>query len=130
MKYKISPQYKKSITEVETWKNDAGETLKHITQWRWGTWYSDEKPDLSEYDPEVGTDPYSLCEELELDSLDDGDSDWEFPDSWIDEKIEKFLEMWDEEWHEAPEQFGFFEEDTEFWISGPIDVEESDVKSE
>ena len=56
--------------------------------------------------------------------MDDGDSDWEYPESWDDEDIEKFQEAWDSEWHEAPEQFGFREEDTTYWINGPIEVTE------
>lgn len=123
MTYKISNGYKKSIVETEIWTNDAGEELKHITVWRWGNWTTEGEPDLSDYDPEVGCDPYDLAEEIELGDMSDGDGDWEFPDSWDEEKRDEFLEAWDEEWHEAPEKFGFTEQDTEYWISGPLEVE-------
>jgi hypothetical protein len=122
--YKISNQYKKNVIETETWTNDEGETITHTTVWRWGEWITNEKPDLSKYDPDKGIDPYDLAEEVELGSMDDGDSDWDFPESWDDEQIETFMQVWDEEWHDAPEQFGFVENDTTYWISGPLEIEE------
>jgi hypothetical protein len=126
MSYRISTRYKKSVVETEIWKNDANETLKHTILWRWGSWISEDEPDLSKYDEETGIDPYSLSDNVDLESTDDGDDDWEYPSSWDEKKIEEFHEAWDELWHDAPDTFGFREEDTEFWITGPLDIEEID----
>jgi hypothetical protein len=124
MPYKVSPLNKKSVTEVEKWTKD-GETLKHSIGWRWGTVIVQEKPDLSEYDPETETiDVYSDWD-CELDSCDDGCwEEWEYPDSWTEEDIEKFQEAWEEEWHEAPTSMGWQEDDTELWFSGPLEITE------
>ena len=124
MRYRISTKFKKNVVETEMWSNDDGEMLKHITLWRWGSWIASEKPDLSKYDESVGADPYLLADEVDLESTDDGDDDWEYPDSWDDDKITEFHAAWDEEWHDAPDKFGFFEMDTEFWVLGPLEVEE------
>jgi hypothetical protein len=45
-------------------------------------------------------------------------------DTNIREDIEKFTELWDEEWHDAPLQMGFLEDDTVMWITGPLDIAE------
>jgi len=127
MAWKVSTIEKKSVTEVETWRNDAGEILKHIIGWRWGAWIvnDDEKPDLSGYDEEEGMDPYSLGDDVQLDSMDDGVyEDWEYPASWKKKDIRKFEKLWDEEWHEAPGMMGLQEDDTEYWVRGPLEVEE------
>lgn len=124
MAYKVSPLNKKSVTEVETWTKD-GEVLKHSIGWRWGSVIMDEKPDLSEYDPDnESIDVYSEWD-CSLDSCDDGCwEEWEYPASWTDEDKEKFEEAWEEEWHEAPLNMGFEEGDTELWFTGELEITE------
>lgn len=124
MAWKVSPQYKKSVTEVERWSKN-GEELVHRIGWRWATITVEEAPDLSDYDPE--TDEIEVYDEwsASLDSCDDGVwEDWEYPASWTSEDIEKFQELWDEEWHEAPLSLGWQEEDTQLWFTGPLEIEE------
>jgi hypothetical protein len=123
MAWMISNLEKKSVTETETWVKD-GETLTHEIGWRWGRWRTDEKPDLSSYDESVGCDP-SDAFDAEQDSMDDGCwEEWTYPDSWSDEDIEAFEEKWDEDWHDAPLNMGFTEEDTVVWVMGPLDIQE------
>lgn len=123
MIYKISPLNKKSVTEIETWTKD-GETLRHSIGWRWGSVTMQEKPNLNDYDPNVGIDVYSKWN-CELDSCNDGCwEDWEYPDNWTEEDIEKFQESWEEEWHEAPLSLGWTEDDTELWFSGELEIKE------
>lgn len=127
MAWKVSTVHKKCVTEVETWRNDKGEVLKHTTQWRWGSWIvrDDDEPSLDGYDPDKGMDPYSLGDEVELESMDDGDDyGFEYPASWKKKDIKKFEKLWEEEWHEAPLMMGLTEDDTEYWVTGPLDVEE------
>lgn len=127
MAWKVSPAHKKSITEIEIWRNDKGEYLKHTTQWRWGSWIvrDDAKPKLEGYDPEKGMDPYSFGDEVELEGMNDGDDyGFEYPASWKKKDIKKFEKLWEEEWHEAPITMGMQEDDTEYWVCGPLDIEE------
>ena len=70
--YKISTAEKKNVIETEKWKNVNGEVITHITGWRWGSWTSSSKPNLEDYDEEVGCDPYELSYDMDLESLDDG----------------------------------------------------------
>ena len=124
MPYEISTTHKKCVTEVETWTKD-GETLKHSIGWRWGSVTVDDEPDLSDYDPE--TDEIDVYGEwgAELISCDDGCwEDWEYPESWTEEDIEKFQEAWEEEWHQAPLDLGWREDDTALYFSGPLEVKE------
>ena len=123
MAWKITNLHKKNVTETETWTKD-GESLKHQTGWRWGTWRTQEEPNLTDYNEEEGCDPMDMWD-AEMDSTDDGCwEEWTYPDSWSDEDIEKFTELWDEEWHEAPLQMGFLEDDTVMWVTGPLDIAE------
>ena len=126
MAWKVSTAQKKSVTDVETWTNDKGEVLKHVTGWRWGTWIvnDEKKPDLGEYDEEEGMDPMDLGDDVELWSTDDGVyEEWDYPDSWKKKDIRKFEKAWEKEWHEAPINLGFSQDDTETWICGPLDIE-------
>jgi len=125
MAWYISNAEKKNVTETETWTKD-GETLTHETGWRWGKWRTETEPDLSKYDEDQGCDPCDMFD-AEMDSTDDGCwEEWTYPDSWSDEDIEKFEELWEEEWHDAPLSMGFVEDDTILWVRGPLDIEESE----
>lgn len=124
MRYKVNPVNKKSVTEIERWTKD-GETLTHSIGWRWGAVICNEAPDLSEYDP--NSQQIEVYDEwdCELDSCEDGVwEDWEYPESWSEEEIEEFQEAWDEDWHDAPLNLGFEEQDGELWFSGLLEVEE------
>ena len=123
MAWYISNAEKKNVTETESWTKD-GEILKHQTGWRWGKWRSETEPDLSSYDEDQGCDPCDMFDAT-MDSTDDGCwEDWTYPASWSDDDIEKFNELWEAEWHDAPLSMGFVEDDTILWVQGPLDIEE------
>lgn len=124
MRYRVGPLNKKCVTEVERWSKD-GEDLVHRIGWRWGYVLMNEKPDLSDYDPE--TEWINVYEDwdCELDSCDDGCwEEWEYPESWTEEEQEAFQEAWEEDWHDAPLNMGFTEEDTELWFEGEFEITE------
>jgi hypothetical protein len=130
MAWIVSPLYKKHTTQIETWRNSSGQQLKLTTVWRWSSWnVGDEEPDLSSYDPDSGIDPYALGQEVELVSAGDGDEHWEYPQSWTDEDKERFHELWEELWHDAPNEMGFVDDDTDYWIGGPLSVEQEEYGS-
>lgn len=130
MAYRVSPQNKKCVTEVETWTKD-GEMLVHRIGWRWASVLVDEEPDLSDYDPE--TDEIEVYDEwgASVEGCSDGVwEEWEYPENWSDEDKEKFQELWDEEWHEAPLNLGWHEEDSQLWFTGPLEIEEIESTDE
>lgn len=123
MRYRISPLNKKSVVEVTKWKK-GDEVLKYSVVWRWGSVFMDEKPDLTDVDADSEINVYDEWD-CELDSCDDGCSDdWDYPESWSDEDIEKFQDAFSEDFYEAPAAFGFEEDDTELWFIGELEVTE------
>ena len=127
--YKISTAEKKNVIETEKWKNANGEVITHITGWLWGSWTSSSKPNLEDYDEEVGCDPYELSDDMDLESLSLNDGcweEWEYPESWDAAKITEFEDLWSEEWTEAPATWDFEKCGIETWIKGPIEVEETE----
>jgi hypothetical protein len=125
MAWYISNLEKKNVTETETWTKD-GETLTHETGWRWAKWRTETEPDLTNYDEDEGCDPCDMFD-AEMDSTDDGCwEEWTYPDSWTDEDIAEFEEKWDEEWHEAPLNMDFEQDDTILWVRGPLEIAEID----
>ena len=123
MRYRVGPLEKKSVTEIESWEKD-GELIKHSIGWRWAYVIMNEKPDLSDYNPNTEEiDAYEW--DCELDSCDDSCwEEWEYPESWTDEDIKKFEEDWAENFHDAVLELGFNEQDTELWFTGPIEITE------
>lgn len=125
MAWKISTKYKKSIEEVETFtKDDMTITRRH--GWRWGHATFAEKPDLSNYDEDIGIDVYSGEFGDVLDhEFDDGCwEDWEYDDALTPEQIEEIEAAWEEDWTSGIEDLGWENEDWEVIFTGPLEVEE------
>ena len=122
MPYKITPEFKKNVTEVEVWKKDD-QYLKRIHGWRWGEYIAEEEPGLSGYDPEEGIDVLSL--DGEQGDLDDGQyEEWEFPEGMDEEDQQRILDAWESDWHEGITDLGWEEWESELWFRGPLNVEE------
>lgn len=125
MSWNISTVEKKSVTQREIWVKDGREAVYEIG-WRWGTVTVPNKPDLSNYDPVVGIDPFSEWD-VEDHSFHDGCwSDWEYPDDMTDEEREEFETAYDEEGDDGIYALGWQIEDTEYHFSGELSVEEID----
>ena len=123
MAWMISNQEKKNVTETETWTKD-GETLTHETGWRWGKWRTETAPDLSKYDEDEGCDPCDLFD-AEMDSTDDGCwEEWTWPDEVDEEEAERLEDIYNEDAEEGLENEDWVLDDTEYWVSGPLDIEQ------
>lgn len=134
----VSTYYKKSIEEVEHFVKDGMEIV-HRTGWRGGSWTvytNDGNPPEFEFDYVPGGDgnkdsiDINNCysgniEEVELIETFDGcweDDEW--PDD-IDEDDRAALEAAIEEegYYSGLEENGWWHNDTEMWIWGPILIE-------
>ena len=123
MPYKITPEFKKKVTEIEIWKKDD-QYLKRIHGWRWGEYIAEDKPDFSDYDPEEGIDVLSL--DGEQGDLDDGQyEEWQFPEGMDEQDQQRILDAWASDWHEGITDLGWEEWESELWFRGPLNVEEA-----
>jgi hypothetical protein len=124
--YKVSTEHKKSITEKNFYTKD-GQTICYSIGWRWGYVRYEEKPDLSNYNPETDEiEIYELGDVVDH-SYDDGCwADWEFPDNMDEEEKERIQEIYEEEYDEGLENEGWTLDKCEVWLSGPLLVEEED----
>jgi hypothetical protein len=130
--WKISTREKKSCEEREFWTKD-GKTLVRINGFRWGTFTvetSDDAPPegITEENPD-GVDMYGYFGDnaedgAELDSMDDGwYGDWEFPEDMTEEEQQHILDGYDEDGYDFMETDGWYNDETEAWLFGPLDIE-------
>ena len=129
--WELSTDYKKNAIERQFWYKD-GVTIIREDGYRWGkfTTESDEKPDIDLHNDdgyEIGEDEY----EWEMWSMDDGCwSDWEFPDDMSDEEREQIENAWDENYYEGLEELGWSNDDTEYYLNGPLRLINKDTGEE
>lgn len=123
MSYKISTIEKKSITQREIWIKDGRQAVYEIG-WRWGYVTIPNEPDLSNYDPSEGIDPYELGDIEDQEFIDGCWSEWEYPDDMTEEEQEEFDTAYDEEGDEGIMNLGWQIDDTEYRFTGPLEVEE------
>jgi hypothetical protein len=121
----ITNQHKKNAVEKQFWYKD-GKTVIKEEGFRWGRWSceSDEVPEIDLENPdgyEVGFTDY----EWEMDEMVDGCwVEWTFPDDMSDEEREEIENAWNEEFYEGLEELGWSNDDTEYWIYGPLMIED------
>lgn len=128
----ISTREKKSCEEREYWAKD-GKTIVRITGFRWGTFTvttsDDNPPEGITEENEDGIEMYSYFGDnaedgAELDMLDDGwYADWEFPDDMDEVERQRIMDGWDEDSYDFLESDGWYSDETECWLSGPLDIE-------
>jgi hypothetical protein len=127
MSWKLSTIEKKSCTQIEFFKK--GElTAQREIGWRWCWARYNEKPDLSDYDP--NKDQVELYALGDIDDMEQDDGCWEewtWPEGVDEEESERLEEIYNEEYDEGLEIEGWVLDDTEYWVSGPLElVEEED----
>ena len=119
MKYRISPEYKKSTYEVQEFiKGDK--KITYTTVWRYAIFEceSDTKPVLLE-----GQDIYQTLDNVEFLESADGDCYYDY-ENISDEEIDKLEEFFNE--------YAIYELEEEGWIAGdctwyfdcPVEIEE------
>ena len=124
--WKLSTLEKKSCTQIEYFKKGDLVAQREIG-WRWCWANYEEKPDLSNYDPDKDQiELYSVGDVVDMVQDDGCWEEWEYPESWDAAKITEFEDLWSEEWTEAPATWDFEECGIETWIKGPIEVEETE----
>jgi hypothetical protein len=130
-RWQITNLHKKSAVERQFWNKDGREFIKE-EGFRWGIWEceSDERPDIDLDNP----DGYELTAteyDWEMIEMTDGCwVDWTFDSSFDEEEQEQIQELWDEEYFEGLEGEGWFVDETEQWIFGPITLKNLDTEEE
>jgi hypothetical protein len=122
--WKLSTAEKKSCTQIEFFKKGELVAQREIG-WRWCWARYSEKPDLSDYDP--NKDQIELYSIGDVDDMEQDDGCWEewtWPDDVDEEEVERLEEIYEEDGDEGLENEGWVLEDTEYWVSGPLDVEQ------
>ena len=122
--WKLSTQEKKSCTQIEYFKK--GELVaEHSIGWRWCWARYKEKPDLSNYDASKDEiELYTLGDLIDMEQDDGCWDDWSWPEGVDVEEFERLEDIYNEEGDEGLENEGWVLEDTEYWVSGPLEVEQ------
>jgi hypothetical protein len=122
--WKVSTLDKKSCVQIEYWKK--GElTAQREVGWRW-CWASyNEKPNLSDYNPNKDQiELYSLGDVVDLEQTDGCWESWSWPDDLDQEECERLEAIYEEDWDEGLENEGWELDETEIWVSGELELEE------
>jgi hypothetical protein len=57
-------------------------------------------------------------------------ADWTFPEDMPEEERERIQTLWEEEWFDGLEGDGWYNDETEHWIYGPILLKNEDTGEE
>lgn len=122
MTWRVSTREKKNVTQIEYWTN--GElSARRETGWRWGQWDYDTKPDLSIYREDEQHEVYEFGDVVDS-SQDDGCwAEWIWPEGMSVEETDRLESIFDDESYEGLENEDWELEETEYWVTGPLDVE-------
>lgn len=133
--WKVSTIEKKSCEEREIWTKD-GKTVTRINGFRWGTFSvettDDNPPDGITTENDDGINMYDHSgdniEQIELDSMDDGwYGDYEY-DGFEDDELQAFTKELEEadDYYEFLEENDWYNDETEAWLSGPLEITKQD----
>jgi len=124
MTWKLSTAEKKSCTQIEYFEKGDLVAQREIG-WRW-CWarYSD-KPDLSNYNPDKDqVELYDLGDVTDMEQDDGCWEDWTWPDEVDEDEVERLSDIYEEEGDEGLENEGWILKETEYWVSGPLELEQ------
>jgi hypothetical protein len=130
-RWQITNYHKKNAVERQFWHQDGREFIKE-EGYRWGIWEceSEERPDIDLDNP----DGYELTVtdyDWEMQEMTDGCwVDWTFKEGFDEEEQEQIQSLWDEEYFEGLENAGWYNEETEQWIFGPLTLRNLDTGEE
>lgn len=129
--WRISTVEKKSCEEREIWIKE-NQTIVRINGFRWGSFTVETTdncaPEGITADNPDGIDMYSYFSDnaengAELDSMDDGWlGDWEFPNDMDEDEQQRIIDGYDENSYEFMENDGWFNDETEAWLFGPLEI--------
>lgn len=122
--WKLSTAEKKSCTQIEFYKK-GDLVAQHEIGWRWCWARYKEKPDLSDYDSEKDqVELYSLGDVEDMEQDDGCWDSWTWPDDIDEEEQERLEEIYNEEGDDGFENEGWVPEETEYWVSGRLEMEQ------
>jgi hypothetical protein len=122
MTWRLSTVDKKSVTEIQTWT--IGKlTATYELGWRWGYWEYETKPDISKHDPNGQTDVYDFGEVGDQEQDDGCWAEWNWPEEMDSDEIERLEDIFNEEGSEGLENEGWSNDDTEYFVTGPLKLE-------
>lgn len=129
--WKITNNHKKNAVERQIWIKDDLTVIKE-EGFRWGVWSceSEDKPDIDLDNPD-GFEIEASDYEWDMEEMVDGCwVEWTFPDDMDEEEQERIQELWDENSFEGLEGDGWQNDETEYWIYGPIKLTNDDTGEE
>lgn len=132
--WKISTTEKKNCEEREQWVHEEkGWNIVRINGYRWGTFTvettDDNPPEDIDPDNPDGINMYEYFSDnaedgAQLDSMDDGwFCDWEWDDDMSEEDQQAVMDGWDEDSYEYMETNGWYNDENEAWLYGPLEIE-------
>ena len=122
--WKLSTVEKKSCVQIEFWTKD-GLTAQREIGWRWCWAKYETKPDLGDYDENKDQiELYSLGDVHDMEQDDGCWEEWSWPDDMDADEIARLEELYDEDGDEGLENEGWTLDDTEYWVHGPLELEE------
>jgi hypothetical protein len=121
--WKISPQEHNSMEEVYVWKRENS-TFQFSEEIHSGHVLVVEKPDLSNYDPDVGVNVYEAFDVLEYEFSESWSGNPEFSDDVSEEERDHLWNLWCEQGESGLIDKGW-RLDLETWFYGPLLVEEA-----
>jgi hypothetical protein len=126
--WKITNLEKKNAVERQFWTRE-GKTITREDGFRWGIWTceSESKPDINLDNPDGYQVGFGECD-WEMEEMQDGCwSDITYPEDMTDEEQEAWQTAWDEDFFEGVEKLGWINDETEYWIYGPIQLTNEDT---
>jgi hypothetical protein len=124
MTWKLSTQEKKSCTQIEYFTKGELVAQREIG-WRWCWARYEGKPDLSNYDPDKDQiELYTLGDILDMGQDDGCWESWTWPDEVDEEEVDRLSEIYEEDGEEGLENEGWSSDDNEYWVSGPLELEQ------
>jgi hypothetical protein len=129
IKISVEPNYKKSISEIQTWYKEIEGEKYWITMdqgWRWGKWVGEvteeQLAELKE-DSENGVCEPDIYEGLVLDYLDDGVwLQFEGSKNVTEEMLSEFEELFEEDGYSGVEGADWVDHDCEIFINTGLNI--------
>lgn len=129
IKVSVEPNYKKSISEIQTWYKEIEGEKYWITMdqgWRWGKWVGEvteeQLTELKE-DSENGVCEPGIYEGLDMDYLDDGVwLQFEGSKNVTEEMLSEFEELFEEDGYSGVEEADWVDHDCEIFINTGLNI--------
>lgn len=133
--WELSTEYKKSSIERQIWCKDDKIIIRE-EGYRWGTFTVESDVMPISHEDLINNEEYELgcidndeCWEL-VDMVDGCWADTEKGRNCTDEDLEEFENAWEENYYEGVEELGWSNDDTEYYMTGPLKLVNKDTGEE